>query len=338
MTITSVADLSARQKAAIVVMTLGSEAKELLSRLGGGKIEQLAEEFVQLGEIPDRIRDEVLAQFHNQLAAKQHIGDSGLQRAARVLEARLGREQANEAVQRMEWRANQKLRSYARLDPARFAQMIEVEHPQTAAFLLTQLEQPISAKVIESLSEKWRHEMVWRIATMRAIPAAVAAAVHRALESRYRVVHATSQRLEPFGGEDKAAGVLNMVGAEAQKSVLETLAGLDGEVAKRVRKLMFVFRDVLLIDDRGIQRLLKDVDTKTLVLAIKTADTAIQDKFFKNVSERMRETIKEEMELLRSVKAAEVDVARDTVIEQIRGLEESGELVVDRSQGQSDGG
>lgn len=332
MAVTSTDELTPRQKAAIVVMTLGSDAKELLARLGDTKVEQLAEEFVQLGEIPEPVRDEVLAQFHNKMAASQQVSDNGLQRAAKVLEARLGKEQAGEAVKRMEWRANQQLRSYARLDPARFAKMIEQEHPQTAAFLLTQLEQPVSAKVIESLPEKWQHEMVWRIATMRAIPPDVAAAVHQALSVQYKAQPA-AKRLEPFGGEGKAAGVLNMVAMEAQRTVLDTLASLDADIAKRVRKLMFVFKDILLIDDRGVQRLLKEVDTKVLVLALKNGDVAIQEKFFKNVSERMRQTLKDEIEFLRNPKPAEIEAARDSIIDQIRTLEEKGEIVVDRTGG-----
>lgn len=339
MAITTADELTPRQKAAIVVMTLGSDAKELLARLGDTKVERLAEEFVQMGDIPETVRDAVLAQFHNQMAAKQQVSDNSLQRAAKVLEARLGKEQAGEAVKRMEWRANQQLRSYARLDPPRFAKMIEQEHPQTAAFLLTQLEQPVSAKVIESLSEKWQHEMVWRIATMRDIPPDVASAVHQALSSKYKTqTGAVVARVEPFGGEGKAAGVLTMVGMEAQKTVLDTLASLDADIAKRVRKLMFMFKDILLIDDRGVQRLLKEVDTKVLVMALKNGDPAVQEKFFKNVSERMRQTLKDEIEFLRNPKPVEIEAARDTIIDQIRGLEEKGEIVIDRTGGAGNAG
>lgn len=337
MPITSADELTPRQKAAIVVMTLGADAKELLARLGDTKVERLAEEFVQLGEVAEGVRDAVLVEFHNQMAAKQHVSDNGLQRAAKVLESRLGKEQANEAVKRMEWRANQQLRSYARLDPARFAKLLEREHPQTAAFLLTQLDAPVSAKVIESLSEKWRYEMVWRIATMRAIPPEVAAAVHQAQSSAYKT-RTQSTRLEPFGGEVKAASVLNMVEMTAQRTVLDTLASLDATVAKRVRKLMFVFKDILMIDDRGVQRLLKEVDTKVLVLALKDSVPAVQEKFFKNVSERMRQTLKDEMEFLRNPKAAEIDEARDAIIDQIRALEEKGEIVIDRTGGTAHAG
>ena len=338
MAIASISDLTPRQKAAVVVMTLGSEAKELLSRLSDDQVEELAGEFVQLGEVPDSVRDEVLVQFHNKLAATQ-VTDNGLQRAAKVLEASLGKEQAGEAVRRMEWRANQKLRSYARLDPKRFATMIEQEHPQTAAFLLTQLDQPVSAKVIEALSEKWQHEMVWRIATMREIPPDVASAVHGALASKYRTQGGgPTKHLEGFGGEQKAASVLTMVGMDAQRSVLETLATLDSDIAKRVRKLMFLFKDILMIDDRGIQRLLKDVDTKILVLALKDADEVLKGKFFKNVSERMRQTLKDEIEFLRNPKPIEIEEARDTIIDQVRALEEKGEIVIDRSGGTAHAG
>lgn len=326
--------LNPRQRAAIVIMTLGAEAQELMSQLGQAEIERLAVEYVQLGSVPEVVRDQVLAEFHNRLAASR-IGEGGLQRAAKVLEASFGKEQANEAVKRMQWRANQRLRTYARLDPARFAQMIEREHPQTAAFLLTQLDKNVSARVIEALPEKLQHEMVWRVATMRAIRPEAASTVHGALESRYRTAGGT-QPPEPFGGEDRAAGVLTLVGIEAQKALLETLASKDGDMARRVRKLMFTFQDLLLVDDRGIQRFLKEVDTKVLATALKTASEAIQEKIFKNISERAGHNLREEMEFMQRLRAAEIEEAQSQIIDRMRELEESGELVIDRSEGLGD--
>jgi flagellar motor switch protein FliG len=327
-------NLTARQKAAIVVMTLGADAQELMQKLGQAEIERLAVEFVQLGTVPEAVRDQVLAEFHNRLAASR-IGEGGLQRAAKVLEASLGKEQASVAVKRMEWRANQRLRAYARLDPARFAQMIGREHPQTAAFLLTQLEKNVSARVIEALPEVLQHEMVWRVATMRAIEPEIAAAVHAALETCYRAA-AGSQPPEPFGGEDRAAGVLTLVGLEAQKALLESLASKDGDMARRVRKMMFTFQDVLLVDDRGIQRFLKEVDTKVLATALKPASPAIQEKIFKNISERAGKNLREEMEYMQRLRPAEIEEAQEQIIDRMRELEESGEIVIDRTGGTGD--
>lgn len=329
MAVTSIEDLNARQKAAIVVITLGPDATGLMAQLGTQQIERLAEEFVGLGEIPDRVRDEVLAEFHNRLAVHR-VSDGGLERAAKVLEASLGKEQAAQAVRRMEWRASQMLRGFAKADPTSFGKLLENEHPQASAFLLTQLEPEVSGRVIESLPEKVQLEMIWRIATMQPIRAEVAAAVHGALAPLYST-RSETRRPEPFGGENKAAGLLTMVGSSAQRLVLDTLNDMDGEVARRIRKLMFTFKDLLLLDDRGMQKLLKAVDTKILATALKNAEQAILDRVLKNLSERAGQTLQEEIQYMQSAKAADIEAARDVIIDEMRKLEESGEVVVDRT-------
>lgn len=337
MDVISVADLSARQKAAIVVMTLGSHAQELLKQLGGSEVERLAGEILQLGEVPRKIRDEILTEFYNRLAAKQAQGESNLERAARVLEASLGKAEADQAVKRIEWRADENLRGFARRDPAKFADMVQAEHPQTVAFLLTRLEPETSGQVVAALPEDLQPEMAWRIATMDEISAEAAGAVHRALAPRVEPQRgAAAQSLERLGGEKKLAGVLNMVPLTAQKSVLDILASRDEGIAKRVRKLMFVFRDLLLLDDRSMQRVLKEIDLKDLSLALKNADADIKEKIFKNVSERAAQTIEEEMEYMGPVKASEIEEAQDRIIERARALEEQGEIVINRGGASGD--
>jgi len=336
MTVASVADLTARQKAAVVVMALGADAEGLLKELGEGEVELLAEEILQLGGIPQTLQDEVLAEFLNRLAASQAQAKSGLEKATAVLEASLGKTGAGQVVQRIGWRANTGLKNFARRDPKQFAGMVEPEHPQTIAFLLTQLDPDVSGRVMAGLPEDLQPEIAWRIATMAEISPGVAATVHRALAPRVEPQRAQSERVERLGGEEQVAGLLNMVPLTAQKSVLETLASRSEEVAERVRKLMFVFRDILLLDDRAMQRVLKEVDVKDLSLALKKADEDIKQKVFKNVSERAALTIQEEMEYMGPVKGSEVTSAQDRIIERIRALEEQGEIVVNRGGAEED--
>ncbi len=336
MAVASVVDLTQRQRAAIVVMTLGSGAQELLKELGEGEVELLAGEILQLGTVPQGIRDEVLTEFCNRLSASQTKDVDGLEKAAEVLEVSLGKAEAGQVVKRIEWRANRHLRNFARRDPGSFAAKVAGEHPQTVAFLLTQLDPDVSGRVMSSLAEDLQPEVAWRIATMGEISPETAARVHAALAPMVTPQRKQSERTERLGGENKVADLLNMVSLEAQKSVLETLASRNEDVAERVRKLMFVFRDILLLDDRAMQRVLKEVDLKDLSLALKTAEDDLKEKIFKNVSERAALTIQEEMDYMGPVKAAEVIGAQDRIIDHVRALEEQGEIVVNRGGSEED--
>ena len=329
MNVTQAADLTARQKAAIVVMSLGPKASGVLEQLGGGEVEQLAEEIVQLGDIPQHVRDEVLTEFQNRLAASQSTTEGGVQQASALLEARLGKEQAEDALSRLAWKSNEALHTFAHRSPEKLAELLAPEHPQTIAFVITQLPPDSSATVLTTLEDDLRADVVWRVATMDDISPLAAAAVHRALSRRLRRM-TTSQRREQMGGEDKAAGLMNMASGEIQKFVFDDLAQRDPELAARVRKLMFVFKDVLLLDDRSMQRVLKDIENKDLIVALKNADDVIRQRFFKNMSERAAVSIQEEIEYLGQVKASDVEQAQDNIIERIRALEENGEIIINR--------
>ncbi|MCK4546009.1 MAG: flagellar motor switch protein FliG [Candidatus Eisenbacteria sp.] len=334
MSVMSVVDLNPIQKAAIVVMSLGPGAQGLLKELPGSEVELLAGEILQLGTIPENIRDEVLAEFMNRMAAAQTRGESSLEKAAKVLEVRLGQDEAERAVRRIEWRNNEDLKTFVTRDPEKFAGLIADEHPQATAFLLTQMDPDLSGLVMARLPEDMQPDIAWRIATMKELSPEIASLVHQALRPVVAPAEEEEgkpvQRLEKLGGEQKAAGLLNMIPLEVQKTALENMASRDEDLATKVRKLMFVFRDLLLLDDRAMQRVLKEVDLKDLSLGLKTADEDVKGKIFKNVSERAAVTIQEEMDYMTSVKPDEVVEAQDRIIERVRALEEQGEIVIDR--------
>lgn len=337
MAIVSAEELTQRQRAAIVVMSLGAEAKPLLSNLASIEVEQVAAEILRLGDVPGEVSDEVLAEFHNRIAASQAQTEGGLERAAALLQASLGEVEGNKAFKKMEWRSHEALTRFVKKDPARFAEIIMDEHPQTMAFILTQIDSDASGKVIAALPEELQPEMGWRIATMNEISPDAAAAVHAVIAPLFKPQEGhegpVARPLEQMGGEELVAGLLNMIPVEAQKTVLDSMSDRDSDIATRVRKLMFVFRDLLLLDDRGMQRLLKEVDQKDLTIALKNVDEMIQNKFFKNMSERAALTIREEMEYLTAVKKEEIEAAQERIIDQARNLEEQGEIVIDRGGG-----
>jgi flagellar motor switch protein FliG len=337
MSVLTAADLNPRQKAAIVVSAMGPDSRDLLKQLGGGEVELLAGELLQLGDVPPQIRDEILAEFLNRLAASQSRGQSVLERAATLLEATLGKDGAGDAVQRIGWRSNEALKTFVRRDPAKFAALIAGEHPQTVAFLLTQVEPEQSGRVIGALPADLQPEMAWRIATMGEISPDVAALVHAVLTPKVMPREKERvQRNEKPGGEQKAAAVLNMIPIEVQKAALENMASRNEETARRVRKLMFVFRDLLLLDDRAVQRVLKEVDLKDLSLALKKTEPEVKEAIFRNVSERAAVTIQEEMEYMSAVKVEDVEAAQDRIIERVRFLEEQGEIIIHRGESSHD--
>ncbi len=325
-------EMTARQKAAVVVLSLGAGADTILRELGGSEVELLAEQILQLGDVPEEVRDEVLTEFQNRLSATQAPTSGPLERAAEVLEVSLGKAAGDEALKRMEWRANQDLIRFAKKDPAKMAELVAVEHPQTIAFLMTQIDAELSGRVISEMDEEIRPEIAWRIANMSEIAPHTAGAVHRALGPMVKPEEAgvVVERLEQVGGEKKVADLLNMVTVEMQRDVFESMESKDSDQVMRIRKLMFVFRDLLLLDDRGMQRVLKEVDQKDLSLALYGADEDVKDKFFRNMSSRAAETIRDEMEFMAQVKKEDVEAARDRIIESVRTLEEQGEVVVNR--------
>lgn len=333
MAVLAFVDLTSRQKAAVVVSFLGSKAEPLLKSLAKGEMELLAEEILMLGEVPDHVRDEVLTEFQNNMAARQAKSVSGLERASQMLEATLGEAEAIQVVDRISWRSNDELVAYVKKNPKRFADLVAVEHPQTISFLLTQIDSEIAGKVVPLLPDEVQPDIAWRIAIMKEIDPITASQVHKVLGEVIAPKEGETKRMEALGGEQLTAGLLNMIPVSTQKLVMEEMESKDADLTARVRKLMFVFRDILLLDDKSMQRVLKEVDLKDLSLALMNTEEDITDLIYRNVSERAAQSIKEEMEYMSNVKKEEINEARDRIIDGIRALEEQGEVVIERGSG-----
>lgn len=321
---------SNRQRAAIVVMTLGEQAKPLLDAMGTPEVQLIAEEITRLGKIEDAERDLVVTEFLNKLAVKSTASVGGLERAAEMLDLRFGENEGSRVLKRLEWKSGAAINSIARKDPDEFAAVLERENPQTGAFLVTQLEVDLVPVIMEKLEAKRRQNLLVRVAKMREISPDVALLVYSAFDKPEVV----EEEVEALGGEQAAASLLNFLDMESQKDVLDGLAESDNEMAMRVKKLMFVFRDLLLLDDRSMQSVLKMLDQKDLIVALTEADAVIAEKFFTNMSSRAADAIKEEMGFLGKVPKQDIEDARQRVIDQVRELEEKGEIVIDRTGGE----
>ena len=210
------------------------------------------------------------------------------------------------------------------VDPSQLITFIQKEHPQTIALVLTQLEPNQAATVVSELPEELRNNVVMRFATMERVSQEMINAVESVLENRIDF----SQQGTQFGGVKAAAEIINMVGATVEKSVLDAVSAKDPKLANEIKNLMFVFEDIVYLDDRTIQKILRDVDQKQLSLALKGVDEEVKEKIFKNMSERAASIIQEEMEYMGPVRLREVEEAQQGVLDVIRKMEELGEIQI----------
>ena len=219
-------------------------------------------------------------------------------------------------------------------DPAQLVNFIQSEHPQTIALVLAYLEPAQAAVVLSSLAEERQLEVVQRIATMDKTAPEVIKEVEDVLQRKLSAV--SNEGLTISGGVKTVAEVLNMIDRQTEKGILKSLDDNDPDLSNEIKKLMFVFDDIVLIDDRGIQQILKDVDNKELAMALKTASEDVKDKVFKNMSKRAAEAINEEMEYMGPVRLKQVEESQQRVVSIIRKLEEAGEIIISGRGGVGD--
>jgi flagellar motor switch protein FliG len=329
-------NLGGSRKAAIVLLSLGKEAAtQVVKNLKDSDVEKIAAEMASLGQIPRDVQESVLREFTGAMGAGGSGGTGGIGRVAEFLEATLGRQRASEIVTRMK-RLNAKgvLRRLEQVDPGMVAELLSAEHPQTVALILAQVEADYAAGVLSAFAPEVRAEVAMRIAKLQGV----------SQESTKEIEGILSAQIKGMGGESVAttngvkilADILNSTGRDTEKEVLEVIESKDESVASQVRKLMFVFDDILLLEDRSVQRVLREVDTKDLAVALKAADDEVKAKIFKNISERAAAMIQEEIDYMGPKRLSEVEAAQMAVIEVIRNLEESGEIIVPGRGGGND--
>lgn len=323
---TAVKKMSGRRKAAILLVAVGSQASSaILKEMTDEEVEGLTREIAQLDSIPAEIIDEVKGEFRQMVLAQQYIAVGGLDYAKEVLEAALGSTKALEIIKKVQ--RSMEIRGFnvlKKLDTDQLLSFMQKEHPQTIALVLTQLDPSQAASILGNLPVDLRNDVMYRYATMDRVSMDMIKEVERVLESRVEFNAGGDQ----IGGVKSAAGILNMVGQTVEKSVLSSLSQRDPELSSEIKNLMFVFEDILLLDDRSIQRVLKDVDMKDLSLSLKAGSEDVKNKMLANVSERAAALIKEEMDYMGPVKLRDVEKAQQKIVDIVRKLDEEGEIVM----------
>ncbi len=324
-------ELSGRQKAAIFLVTLGSEiSAEIFNHLREDEIETLTFEIARLDNVEPEERDKVLMEFKELMMAQDFITSGGIDYARELLEKSLGSQRAVDIINRLT--SSLQVRPFdfiRRTDPAHLLNFIQQEHPQTIALILAYLEPAKASIILGSLPHEIQSDVAKRIATMDRTSPEVLREVERVLEKKLSTL--SSEDFTAAGGVENIVEILNLVDRSTEKLIIESLEEEDPELAEDIKKRMFVFEDIVLLDDRAIQKVLREVDTGELAKALRGVDAEVQDKIFKNMSKRAAALLKEEMEYMGPIRLKDVEETQQKIVSIIRKLEDSGEIVVARS-------
>lgn len=321
--------LNGLRKAAILLIALDAEASaKLMGNLSTEEIEILSMEIAKLDqEIKPDVRDAVVKEYYQTYMASKYLEQGGMEFARMLLEKSLAPETAARILADLEQSIKQTPFHFLKqADAASLLTFIMDEHPQTIALILAHLSPKQSAEILAGLQSKKQLEVVKRIASMEQTTPEAIREVEKGLEARLSSI--VNQDLEKAGGVENIAEVLNLVDRNTEKSILEQLEEEDPEMVEKIRRLMFVFEDLISVNDKGIQATLKEVENDELALALKTASEELQAKIFKNMSERAAAMIRENMEFMGPTRLSDVEAAQQRIVDIVRRLEETGEVII----------
>jgi len=315
-------------KAAILLLNLDREvAASVLKNLEDNAVEDITREIAQLDLVGPIERGRVIEEFYNLALARSYAKQGGLQYAKQLLQKAMPPDQAGQILKLIEHQVHRKPFSFlVKTDAGNLRTFIQDEHPQTIALILSHLTSGKASEILAGLPSPKQVEVVSRIATMDNTNPEVIREVEEGLEMRLSGV--VSQTFQKVGGVESVAEMLNLADRSTEKSILEALEAQDPELVEQIRRLMFVFEDILLVNDKGIQSVLKEIENDDLTLALKTASEGLRDKIFRNMSERASQLIKEDMEFMGPVRVADVEAAQQKIVDVVRRLEDAGEIII----------
>ncbi len=325
--------VSGLQKAAILLIALGPEkSAAIFKHLKEEEIEELTLEIANTRSITPQLKDDVINEFYEVCLAQQYIAEGGIGYAKELLEKALGSDKAMDVIGRLTASLQVKPFEFVRkADASQILNFIQDEHPQTIALILSYLAPSQAAMIMSALPPDRQADVARRVATMDRTSPDVIKEVERVLETKLSSL--VNQDYTVIGGVDAVVEILNTVDRGTEKHIMETLEIEEPELADEIRKKMFVFEDILLLDDRAIQRVLRDVDNNDLAISLKGATEQVQNAIFNNLSKRLAAMIKEDMEFMGPVRMKDVEEAQQKIVNIIRKLEDSAEIVISRGGG-----
>lgn len=323
--------LTGSQKAAILFITLGPEASSgILKRLPEPEIQKITYEIANITSVNSEQRQAILDEFLQINKAKDYILEGGMDYAKTLLSKAIGPQRASEILEKVS-EATQQYRPFAiarKADPSQLLNVISFEQPQTIALILCYLQPEKAAQVMAELPEEMQSEVAFRIATMSNTSPMVIKEIEKVLESKLSSVVRTEMTV--IGGVPSLVDILNQVDRTTEKNITEGLEREDAELADKVKSSMFVFEDIITLDDVSIQRILREVDVKNLSLALKGCSEEVAEAIYRNQSKRAAASLKEDMEFLGPVRLMDVEKAQQAIVSIIRRLDEAGEIIISR--------
>ena len=329
-------ELDGLTKAAVLLLAVGPEkAGAVLAKMPSESVEEVMRELASLGRAPPELIASVVEEFYGLTIASQHAREGNVDYARAVLSKSLDPKDAERMVQQIQTQVQKTPFSFLqRAESENLLTFIQDEHPQTIALILCHLPHHKAAEILAGLPLQKQMEVVKRIANMEQTNPEVIKEVERGLESR--LANMLMQSMEKAGGVETVAEVLNLADRATEKAIIEGLEAEDPDLVEQIRRLMFVFEDILLVNDKGIQAVLKEVDNDELALALKTASPELQEKIFSNMSQRAAALIKEDMEFMGPVRVSDVEAAQQRIVDVVRRLEEAGEVLIQGRGGEAE--
>lgn len=325
--------MTGKQKAALLLISLGPEVSAAVYKhLTEEEIERLTLEISGVKKVDSVVKDEIISEFHNIALAQDYISQGGIGYAKTVLEKALGKDHAQAIINRLTSSLQVRPFDFARrADPGQILNFIQNEHPQTIALILSYLDAEQAGMILSSLPQEMQADIAKRIATMDSTSPEVISEIEAVLERK--LSSTVTQDFSETGGVDAVVQVLNGVDRATEKTILDALEIQDPELAEEIRKRMFVFEDIVTLDNRSIQRIVRECENEDLVLSIKVSSEEVREILFKNMSQRMAESFQEEMEVMGPVRLRDVEEAQARIVSIIRRLEDSGEIIIARGGG-----
>ncbi|HUN65414.1 MAG TPA: flagellar motor switch protein FliG [Bacteroidota bacterium] len=324
----TIKQLTKRQKGALLLLSLDLDtATKLMKDLSQEEVEQVAFEISNIKDVPTDLVEDVFNEYIDQIGSAPFLVQGGPLEAKKLIERSLGSPKASEVIEKVKNIANgtgfDKLR---KADNRQLATFLQKEHPQTIALILSYLSPEKAAQVIAELPSDNRNDITLRMATLGKVSPTLLAEMGKIVDAI--AASEITQELCDLGGSKSVATVLNSCDPTIAKDILEHIGQKNPDLATEIKRLMFVFDDIINIDDRGIQRVLREVDKKDLAISLKVVDEPLKDKIFANMSERARDLLKEELQYMGPLRLKEVEAAQQRIIDIVKQLEEQGEIVI----------
>jgi len=328
--------ISGAKKTAILMLTLeADQATELMKRLPRENIEEVSREIASMREVSNEMRQQIFSEFYNMALASNYLNEGGLEYAKMLISRSVGEDEAKRLIKQVTQQVQTTPFSFLqRAESENVLTFIQDEHPQTIALILAHLPPAKASEVLVGLPNAKQIEVVKRIANMEQTNPEVIKEVERGLE--HRLSDIVSQTFEKAGGVPNVAEMLNLADRSTEKAIMEGLEADDPDLVEGIRRLMFVFEDIMLVNDKGIQSVLKEIENDVLALALKTASDDLKQKIFKNMSERASQLIQEDMQFMGPVRVSDVESAQQKIVDIVRRLEDSGEIIISGRGGEKE--